>query len=64
MSLYDPPSFSVSEYAPCTCACVGLRHADNCAKVDESHPAREKARETVRRQARWWFGPDDERGRR
>lgn len=64
MSLYDEPSFSVSEYTPCTCGVTdGLHHHDRCAKVDETHPAREKARDTVKRQARWWFGPDDPRGR-
>jgi hypothetical protein len=65
MSLYNSPSFSVSEHTPCTCGLSeGLFHHDRCAKVDEKHPAREKARETVQREARLWFGPNDERGRR
>lgn len=64
MSLYNEPSFSVSEHTPCTCGLRdGLYHHDRCAKVDASHPARQRAKETVDRQRRWWFGPNDERGR-
>jgi hypothetical protein len=59
MSLYDPPSFSVSEFTPCTCnAQYGnqLSHDDHCAKVDQSHTARDRGRDAVDRQRRYWFG--------
>ena len=60
VSLYDPPSFDVAEFTLCTCAAKNgqqLRHDDHCAKIDESHPARERGRDAVDRNARYWFGP-------
>lgn len=51
MSLLDEPCLDVSVYAPCTCGCSRdpLRHDDKCAKVDETHPAFQAARERVKR---------------
>lgn len=62
MSLYDPPCFDVAAYTPCTCDTPitdGLpRHTSACAKIDESNPLRERGREAVSRNRRWWFGGD------
>lgn len=61
MSLYDPPSFSISEYTPCTCDTPLIedgiiRHINICAKIDESNPLQEKGRKAVERNMIFWFG--------
>lgn len=61
MSLYDPPSFDISFYTPCTCITPigedGIpRHTNICAKIDESNSLREKGRKAVERNMVLWFG--------
>lgn len=57
MSLYDPPHLEPRVYVPCTCGTKELYHHPSCATQDETHPAWDKARESVERNARYWFGP-------
>ncbi len=62
MSLWNPPSDSVAAHTMCTCATpVGVdgipRHTAYCAKIDESHPARDRAREAIAENWRRWGSP-------